>query len=83
MHLRSARFPERNGGLYPAAHFCARKICISTNNVVFIKYIYQNPYTPNAAIRLFISSHYEIEDFCSMDKKPVAVTDGAYASIQL
>ncbi len=30
---------------------------------------------------LFISSHDEIIDFCSMDKKTVAVTDGVHASI--
>ena len=29
-----------------------------------------------AAIHLFISSHDEIKDFCSMDKKLVAATDG-------
>ena len=33
---------ERNGGLYPAAHFCVREICISTNNVVYLQNIYQN-----------------------------------------
>ena len=37
-HLRSVRFPERNGGLYPAAHFCVYKICVYTNNAVLTKY---------------------------------------------
>ena len=34
---------ERNGGLYPAAHFCAHEIYIITNNGVFIKYRNQKP----------------------------------------
>ena len=37
------RFPKRNGGLYPAAHFCVLGICIITNNVVYIKYRNKNP----------------------------------------
>ncbi len=31
--------PKRNGGLYPAAHFCVYEICITTNNVVRIQYL--------------------------------------------
>ena len=40
------RFPERNGALCCAAHFCVNAICITTNNVVHLKYRTQNLITP-------------------------------------
>ena len=36
------RFPERNGGLYPAAHFCVNRICVYTNNAVPIQHLPKN-----------------------------------------
>ena len=75
--------PERNGGSHPAAQFCVHIICINTNNVEPVQYRTKNPITfinksslcvlfyplsLLAAIQLFISSHNEIVDFCSMDK---------------
>ena len=36
-----------------------------------------------AAIHLFISSHYEIKDFCSMDKKTGRRYDNACHFLQL
>ena len=46
------RLPERNGGLYPAAHLCVNEICITTNNAVFIKYINLKPFI------IYKSTHY-------------------------
>ncbi len=52
-------FPERNGGLYPAAHFCVNRICVYTNNAVPIQHLpknpiqKQNPKTPTLFARNF------------------------------
>ena len=56
------------GSVNPAAIYVVRTIYIPTNNVVPIKYLHHSSHL-FAAIHLFISSHDEIKDFCSMDKK--------------
>ena len=56
-----------NGGSHPAAIYVVRTFYTPTNNVVPIKYLHHSSH-PFAAIHLFISSHDEIKDFCSMDK---------------
>ena len=56
------------GTVCPAAIYHVRTIYTPTNNVVPIKYLHHSSH-PFAAIHLFISSHDEIKDFCSMDKK--------------
>ena len=56
------------GTVCPAAIYVVQTIYIPTNNVVPIKYLHHSSRLL-AAIHLFISSHDEIKDFCSMDKK--------------
>ncbi len=56
------------GSVNPAAIYVVRTIYNPTNNVVPIKYLHHSSHLL-AAIHLFISSHDEIKDFCSMDKK--------------
>ena len=56
------------GTVCPAAIYAVHKIYNPTNNAVSIKYLHHSSHLL-AAIHLFISSHNEIKDFCSMDKK--------------
>ena len=56
------------GTVCPAAIYVARAIYNPTNNAVSIQYFHRTS-SIFAAIHLFISSHNEIKDFCSMDKK--------------
>ena len=56
------------GTVCPAAIYVVRTIYNPTNNDVPIKYLHHSSHI-FAAIQLFISSHDEIKDFCSMDKK--------------
>ena len=56
------------GSVNPAAIYHVRTIYNPTNNVVPIQYLHHSSHLL-AAIHLFISSHDEIKDFCSMDKK--------------
>ena len=54
---------KRNGGLYPAAHFCVYGIYIITNNAVSVKYIPHHSfisYNPIFALRVpqNVTAHY-------------------------
>ena len=55
------------GSVNPAAIYVVRTFYTPTNNDVPIQYLHHSSHI-FAAIHLFISSHDEIKDFCSMDK---------------